>query len=329
MAVNESFAQLSNNFMYSAMAVYGVALVAYAGEWGFGSRGRTASRTATAPAVAAAVSGSSGGGPPSQDSTGPPRTRTRPKDGGEQGGPARPDRHLAHRAGLRPALRRRDLPRAVRRSGAVGQHVRVLHRSALAVTGGVPGPAHPVRRPLARRLWCGAPVLLTLGLAVTVLYTDRDRSSRRCSPTGSPSTSRPRSCPPAVFTVGPLATVLFLIAERHARRRSGAALGRLPSAAGWIGSPTGVHAFAFPLWTFADHGRGDLGGERLGAVLGLGPEGDVVVHHLGGVRRVSARPGDRGLARPARGGDRPGRLPALLFNYIGVNIWITGLHSYA
>ena len=46
------------------------------------------------------------------------------------------------------------------------------------------------------------------------------------------------------------------------------------------------------------HGRRDLGRPRLGPVLGLGPEGDLVVHHLGRLRRLPARPRHWRLARP-------------------------------
>ena len=48
--------------------------------------------------------------------------------------------------------------------------------------------------------------------------------------------------------------------------------------------------------------RCDLGGGGVGPVLGLGPQGDRRVRRLGRLRRLPARPRDRGLAR------RPGRL---------------------
>ena len=40
------------------------------------------------------------------------------------------------------------------------------------------------------------------------------------------------------------------------------------------------------------HLRRDLGRVGLGPVLGLGPQGGLVVHLLGGLRRLPARPGD-------------------------------------
>jgi len=76
-----------------------------------------------------------------------------------------------------------------------------------------------------------------------------------------------------------------------------------------------------------DRGRRDLGRERLGPLLGLGPQGDVGVHHLG-------RPTPPTLhARATAGWKAKAAVIALIafgassFNYVGVNIFITGLHS--
>src|SRR6266511_1290648 len=40
----------------------------------------------------------------------------------------------------------------------------------------------------------------------------------------------------------------------------------------------------------------------------MGPQGDVVLHHLGHLRRLPARPGDVGVARPPGRGDRARRV---------------------
>ena len=45
--------------------------------------------------------------------------------------------------------------------------------------------------------------------------------------------------------------------------------------------------FGFPIWTFARDRRRDLGAVGLGPLLGLGPEGDLVVHHLGRSSRAT------------------------------------------
>ena len=78
-----------------------------------------------------------------------------------------------------------------------------------------------------------------------------------------------------------------------------------------------------------DH-RGDLGGGRLGPLLGLGPEGDHRARRLGGLRLLPARAVHRRLARAAaRRGSTWSASRSMVFNLFFVNIVVTGLHSYA
>jgi hypothetical protein len=53
------------------------------------------------------------------------------------------------------------------------------------------------------------------------------------------------------------------------------------------------HRLRLPDLDLRDHRRAHLGRGGLGPLLGLGPQGDLVVHHLGAVRRLPARPRDR------------------------------------
>ena len=114
------------------------------------------------------------------------------------------------------------------------------------------------------------------------------------------------------FAVGALALGLFLVKDRATRRgrlRPGGYLSRLPSVESLERVGYRVNAFGFPIWTFAALVAGpDLGGVRLGQLLELGPQGGVGVHHLGDLRRLPARPGDRRLEGQGRGGDRAGRV---------------------
>ena len=126
---------------------------------------------------------------------------------------------------------------------------------------------------------------------------------------------------------------LYLVqrrSEERRRQRAGGPVARLPSAAGLDRSPTAPSSSA------SRSGRSRSSPARsgrengLGPLLGLGPQGDLGVHHLGRLRRLPARPGHRGLAGPQGRHDR--QLIAfgcLLFNLVGVNIFSAGLHSYA
>ena len=82
------------------------------------------------------------------------------------------------------------------------------------------------------------------------------------------------------------------------------------AAAGGDARPHGVprHRVRVPDLDVRRDRRRDLGAERVGTVLGLGPEGDLVVHHMGHLRGLSARALDLGLEGPAGGRRRPGRL---------------------
>ena len=139
-----------------------------------------------------------------------------------------------------------------------------------------------------------------------------------------------------LFIFGAVVTTLYLIADRSQRRvaagqPSGVAgiMQHLPPAGGPGPAVLPQHPVRLPGLDVRRDGRRDLGRPRLGPVLGLGPQGDLVVHHLGGLRDVPARQGDRGLARARAAWIQLAGFACLLFNVVGVNLWITGLHSYA
>ena len=102
------------------------------------------------------------------------------------------------------------------------------------------------------------------------------------------------------FAVGALASVVFLVKSRMGERRA-ALLDRFPDADALDRLAYRLHAVGLPAVDVrgADR-RADLGGVRLGLLLELGPQGGVGVHHLGGLRGLPARPGDRGLEGQGR-----------------------------
>ncbi len=69
-----------------------------------------------------------------------------------------------------------------------------------------------------------------------------------------------------------------------------------------------MHAFAFPVWTFAVLITGPIWAHQAWAsLLGLGPQGGLGVHHLGRLRRLPARPRDGRLEGPQRRDPGAGR----------------------
>ena len=168
---------------------------------------------------------------------------------------------------------------------------------SLVVERGLPRPRGLAPRPaLARRRSSSDPVLLTLGLAITVLYTE---SAQLVPALQSPwlvihvSVAFISS---ALFT-SLLGHVLQLVQERREKAR---AAGTPPLArpvhgpAAAVGRPRGARLPAggavVPAVDVHARRRRDLGREGLGPVLGLGPQGGLDLRHLGGLRRVPARP---------------------------------------
>ncbi len=108
-----------------------------------------------------------------------------------------------------------------------------------------------------------------------------------------------------IFFVAAVLGAVYLAVDRYNRR---VAAGRAVPRNGIVQRLPGIEqldrltyrtiVFGFPVWTFASS-RARSGPTSLEPLLGLGPGGDVGLHHLGAVCRVPARQGHRWLARPA------------------------------
>ncbi|CAK7281907.1 Cytochrome c-type biogenesis protein CcsA/ResC [Streptomyces misionensis JCM 4497] len=228
------------------------------------------------------------------------------------GRPVRPDRRLADRAGLRGAPRGRGGPRRLRAAGAVGQHVRVqhhLHRGRRrrvpgaagaaeerALAGPVPdhhGPAAP--RPRRHRALHGQRPAGPGPALVLAVHPRLHRDLLRCR------VLRRRGGHDPVPVQG-------LVREQAGGRPEPRLLRHLgPGAAARLRHPGQVRLPGergrLPAVDVHDHRGRDLGRRRLGPLLELGPQGDVVVHHLGRLRLLPARAGHGRLEGPQ------GRLP--------------------
>ncbi|RJK96096.1 c-type cytochrome biogenesis protein CcsB [Vallicoccus soli] len=315
----QSLAQVSNYLVDSALVVYTLALVAYAAEVAFGRR--APGRAAAAHAPAAARSGGTATlAPPA-----PPAA------------PARLDRSermnriavslttlafVLHAAGV--------VTRAVS-AGRVpwGNMYEFSITGALAVTAAY---LLLLRRYDVRYLGVVVVplVLLTLGLAVTVLYTDSAELVPALDSVWLVIHVSAVVVAAGVFTAGAGLTVLHLLRARAERRAAlGGWLGRLPSAERLDRLAYRMHAFAFPLYTFAVVAGAIWAENAWGRYWGWDPKETWafitwVVYAAYLHARATAGWGGRRAAVIALVG-----CAALWFNYYGVNLWFSGLHSYA
>jgi cytochrome c-type biogenesis protein CcsB len=314
--VNPTLAQISNNLTYSAIAVYALALLAFAAEWALGL-GTRAARPAW---VAVTADG--------------PGAVERPPDRQPEGAaPARADRFGRIGVALTVLAFGLHLVAVVARglsAGRVpwGNMYEFSTASALAVTG--------VFLFLLMRVnvrWLGVfvvfAVLLTLGLAVTVLYTDAGPLVPALDSYWLVIHVIAAVVAGGAFTVGAGLSLLYLLresAERRAARGWGA---RLPAAATLDRLAYRVHVFAFPIWTFAVIAGAIWAENAWGRYWGWDPKEVwafitwVVYAAYLHARATAGWPGRRSAVIALVG------FATFLFNYFGVNMWITGLHSYA
>ena len=360
-ATNENLAEISNYLIYSAMAVYTLAFVAYIAEWVFGSRSKVA-RTA------AALSGSGPTGEESAGTSGAEPLKIRA--GGSTSVLERPAVVVRSAAG-----RRGDLPDG---PGAAGgdEQGDLYGRIAVSLTalafllhaGGVLSRSLSVQRApwgnmyefstafsmvvvggylgflLAKKdvRWIGLPlvttVLLDLGLAVTVLYTE----SAQLVPALHSywlwiHVSLAIVCG-ALFYLGFVATILYLFRDRYETKLldggtpggfATSVLERLPSSSSLDKFAYRINAAVFPFWTFTIVAGAIWAGDAWGRYWGWDPkEVWSFITWVAYACYLHAR------ATAGWKGRKAAYLALLafacfLFNYYGVNIIFNGKHSYA
>ncbi|HET6636361.1 MAG TPA: c-type cytochrome biogenesis protein CcsB [Streptomyces sp.] len=358
---NESLAQLSNYLIYSAMAIYVLAFVGHIFEWTFGSRSKVA-RTA------AALTKKEGDAPvPAQAAA--PAVQVRGKGGGTDV-LERPKIVTRNASGSRG-----DLPDGP--GAAAGDEKGDLYgRIAISLTvlafllhaGGVLFRALSVQRAPWSNMyefscafgmaavavyliflafgkdvrWIGLPlvtsVLLDLGLAVTVLYTDSDQLVPALHSYWLWIHVSLAIVCGALFYMGAVATLLYLFRDRYETKladggKPGAfatsILERLPAAGSLDKFAYRINAAVFPFWTFTIVAGAIWAGDAWGRYWGWDPkETWSFITWVAFACYLHAR------ATAGWKGRKAAYLALIafacfLFNYYGVNIFITGKHSYA
>ena len=323
MAVDATLANLSNQLVYSSMLVYTGALLAFATDLS----GRGARK---APAEAKVLVGADG--EPVTDAS-----RT-----GEVADAAAPRRRKA--AGVAVALTwlafALHLGGVVARGASVGRapwgNMYEFSVSGAVVVTGV-YLAVNLRRDVR---WLGTfvigPVLLTLGLAVAVLYTQASQLVPALQSFWLVIHVSVAFVASALFTLAFSTTVVQLVQERRELARAagdpprrGAFMDNLPGSVELERSAYRLHVVAFPLWTFTVIAGAIWAEHAWGRYWNWDPK-EVWSFVIWTVYAGYLH------ARATRGWD--GRRSAylalagygcILFNFLVVNIFFVGLHSYA
>ena len=185
-------------------------------------------------------------------------------------------------------------------------------------------------------LFLMAPIVLALGLCATVLYTAAGPLVPALHSYWIWIHVTTMTVAIGSYIVAAVLTGLYLIADRHARRNAaapeagfGAVLHRLPPADALDRLSYRTVIFAFPIWTFAVIAGAIWADQAWGRYWGWDPKETwafITWVVYAGYLHARATAGWRG--RKAAYIQLVG-FTSLVFNLVGVNLWITGLHSYA
>lgn len=351
-ATNEHLANVSNTLIYSAMAVYMLAFFTYIAEWIFGSRSKVA-RTAAAltspqKAAAPAVTVKKAGGTavlerPKVVTRAAAGARDVPDGPGAHGGDAQGDLYG------RIAVSLTVVAWAVETAGVIARALSVQRApwgnmyefnitfSTVAVT------VYLVMLALKKNIrWLGLPlvttVLLDLGLAVTVLYTASDQLVPALHSYWLYIHVSTAILCGAVFYVAAVATLMYLFKDSYESKLAAggtpgrfatSVMERLPASASLDKFSYRVNAAVFPLWTFTIIAGAIWAGDAWGRYWGWDPkETWAFITWVAYACYLHAR------ATAGWKGRKAAYIALIafacfLFNYYGVNIFVTGKHSYA
>lgn len=323
---------LDERFIFAAIVVYALALLAFATDTAL--RGSHAAAS-TRPAGLTL-------------STRPADSRTRPPTGGlltreaprQDAAGDQPGGSLARRAG-RIAVSLTTLAVLLHAAAVIARGAEARrapwgnmyeYATGVALAAGAAFLLLTRRQPVRYLgVWIVGAVLLALGLSVTVLYAPADELVPALNSYWLVIHVAAAIIAGGVFTVGAGASVLYLLrtrADRRGRPGRGMAAG-LPAAATLDKVTYSTTLFAFPVWTFAVIAGAIWAEDAWGRYWGWDPKETwafITWVLYAAYLHAGATAGWRGrraqlLALAGYG--------AFIFNFFGVNMWITGLHSYA
>ena len=356
MSVNLGFAQASSDFLIAALLIYSLAVIAFAGDYAFGRpRRTTADKAATAPATAqlaavgaGAVSGSAGAGSlagpgGSPDPAVPP--------GGATGNVPAP-----RTGAFRAIWAAGPWVRAAVGFSALGMlmHVVAVVTRGLAVHRAPWGNMYEFITALTcvaaiffgyivvrYRAWAlgvfvmGA-VVLTLGLAETLIYTPAGPLVPALQSYWLSIHVTAMTLATGIFFVAAVLGIMYLVAERYrARVAAGKAqpgnglIARIPSAAQLDKLTYRTVVFGFPVWTFGVIAGAIWADQAWGRYWGWDPVETwafitwVIYAAYLHARATAGWRGTRAHFIQLLG------FASLVTNMLIVQVFITGMHSYA
>jgi len=337
-AVDQSLAQLSNTLVYSAMLVYTGALGAFAVDLA----GRGAARRPAPAAIRERVA--AGAAPvdpaePFDPASGAPDGPGSP-DGPVPSAVAGTGRAASVAVSLTWLAFALHLGAVIAR-GLSAQRVPWGNMYEFSVSGAVVVTAVFLGVLLRRDVrylgtFVVGPVLLTLGIAVAVLYTQAAQLVPALQSFWLVIHVSVAFVASALFTLGFSTTVLQLVQERRELARAagrppvrGRFMERLPGSVELERSAYRLHVVAFPLWTFTVLAGAIWAEAAWGRYWNWDPKEVwsfvIWVVYAGYLHARSTRGWDgRRAAYFALAG-----YACILFNFLVVNIFFVGLHSYA
>ena len=362
MPINSGLAQLSERLLLFTIVVYAFAMLAYACDFAFGRQRADESATAKAPelvtAGAVAAGAVTAGAATASGATAAARKTTAGTAGGAAGrrgddSAARPPAALfagstSRRPGIwvRTALVLTIIGLTAHIAGiltrGISEH-RVPWGNMYEFVTAITCMAVIVLVAISLRykayyigLFVLLPVVFALGVAVTVIYTPAGSLVPALQSYWIAIHVTAMIIASGLFIVGAITSTMYLVADRHERR---VAAGQPSKTAGimlHLPRPLVLDRlsyrtilFAFPVWTFGIMAGAIWADQAWGRYWGWDPKETwsfITWVVYAGFLHARATAGWRG--RKAAYIQLAG-FSCLMFNLVGINLWVTGLHSYA
>jgi cytochrome c-type biogenesis protein CcsB len=331
--INESLAVLSNQLVYASMSVLAIAMVLFAAAL---ARGRVTSEVAAGPVRAPALIGA--GATLGVDGEADLATVSAAQ-AKAAGGELPPGRRAGNIAMALTWLAAVLLLGGVVTRGLSAQRVPWGNMYEFSLMGALAALGVYLLMSLTRDLrWLGlfvvVPTLLSLGLAVTVLYTESAQLVPALKSWWLVIHVLAAIVCAGAFTLAGALSVAYLLAERSESRVAAGGspmwiAARIPSAEKLDLMAYRVVAFSFPLWTFAVIAGAIWAENAWGRYWGWDPKETwafitwVVFAGYLHARATAGWRGSRAAWIVIVG------FVSFMINYFGVNIFVNSLHSYA